>query len=65
MSWGIETSMAENVNGDVAVWDVIAQAGNVLMVCKAGETTHNMIDEEMEFYLENDITVLGVMAMVC
>lgn len=62
--WGIEIAIAENVGGDTAMWDDIARMGHVLLVCKAGETAHHMIDEEMEFYLENKIEVLGAMAII-
>ena len=33
------------------------------MIYKIGTTTHQMIDEEMNFYLENDIAVIGAVAL--
>ncbi len=61
--WGIHTVLAENIRGNVPVWDTVTDVGMVLMVYRIGRTTHRMIDEEMEFYLENEVTVLGAMAL--
>ncbi len=58
-NWGIEVSVAENVSLNTAVWDDLTETGNVLMVCRIGTTTHRMIDDVMNFYLENGIAVLG------
>ena len=58
-SWGIETLVTENAGRETAAWDTLADVGQVLMVCRIGTTTHRMVDEEMSFYQENDIAVLG------
>ena len=60
--WGIKMEAAENASLDTALWDSLAEAGNVLLVCRIGTTTHRMIDDAMEFYLENGISVLGAVA---
>ncbi len=60
--WGIELAATENASLDTASWDRLAEAGNVLMVCRIGKTTHRMIDDAMNFYLENGISVLGAVA---
>lgn len=61
-AWGIQTLIAENASGDTALWDTLAETGNVLLVCRIGTTTHRMIDDEMSFYQENGIAVIGAMA---
>ncbi len=61
--WGINTVLGENISGNISVWDKLTEAGIVLMVYKIGTTTHQMIDEEMSFYLENDIAVIGAVAL--
>lgn len=58
----INMTVVEHVYSDTAVWDKLANAGNVLIVCRIGTTTHHMIDDEMSFYLENGIHVAGAMA---
>lgn len=57
--WGIDMTVAENTGSDAAVWDVLADTGSVLLVCRIGMTTHQMIDDAMSFYLENGITAAG------
>lgn len=59
LGWGIEAVQAVNINMDVKQWEVLSENGHVLMVCRMGTTTHKAVDEEMEFYLENGIDVLG------
>ena len=61
--WGIDTILGENIGGNISMWDTLTKAGNVLMIYKIGTTTHQMIDEEMNFYLENDISVIGAVAL--
>lgn len=61
--WGIHTVPVEYAGEDIPVWDTLAETGAVLMVCRLGNTTHRMIDEAMEFYQENGITVLGAAAL--
>lgn len=61
-NWGIEMVPAENAARNTAVWDDLAGAGNVLLVCRIGTSTHQAVDEAMRFYLENDIAVAGAMA---
>ncbi len=60
--WEIDLSVAENAGADSAVWDSLAETGNVLMVCRMGWTTHRMIDDAMSFYLENGVHVTGALA---
>ncbi len=61
-SFGIHTVIAENAGRDTALWDMLTETGNVLMVCRIGTTTHRMIDDVMRFYQENGISVIGAMA---
>ena len=56
---GVVTDVVENASTDTAVWDSLAQTGNIILVCRMGITTHRMIDEEMEFYTENHVMVAG------
>ena len=62
-AWGIETVAGENVAGNVSVWDTLTEVGSVLMLYKLGTTTHQMIDEEMRFYTENQLAVIGAMTI--
>lgn len=62
-AWGIETVVGENVAGNVSVWDTLTEVGSVLMLYKLGTTTHQMIDEEMRFYTENLLNVIGAMTI--
>lgn len=57
--WGICMEAVENASMDAAVWESLTEKGNVLLVCMAGRTTHRSIDDAMNFYLENGITVMG------
>lgn len=61
--WEIDVVVAENVSGNISVWDALTDVGNVLMVCRIGHTTHRMVDAAMEFYQENGIHVLGAAAL--
>lgn len=61
--WEIDVVAAENVSGNISVWDTLADIGNVLMICRIGHTTHRMVDAAMEFYEENGIQVLGAAAL--
>lgn len=56
---GIEAVLVENAGKNTDAWDVAAEVGNVLLLCETGVTTHQLIDQEMEFYQENGVTVLG------
>lgn len=62
--WGIDMAVAENVSADTVVWDKLSERRNVLMVCRTGTTTHRMINDTMNFYLENDIMVTGAVAFL-
>ncbi len=57
--WGIVMEIAENVHTDTDLWDSLTEAGNVLLVCRMGMTTHRMIDDAMNFYSGNGIDVTG------
>lgn len=61
--WGIGAFAAERVCSDAAVWDTLTETGYVLLVCRAGVTTHRQIDEEMQFYTENGIQPAGAALM--
>lgn len=61
--WGIDIILGENVTGNVSIWDALTEVGNVLMIYKLGTTTHQMIDEEMSFYTENNLEVIGAMTI--
>lgn len=62
--WGIQMLSVENVMTDTSGWKSLLESGNVLMLCRLGETTHGMIDDSMRFYLENGITVAGAAAFL-
>ncbi len=64
-SFGIDAVAAENASTDTAQWDVLAETGTVLLVCRLGMTTHRMIDDAMRFYHENGVDVMGAMAFGC
>ena len=55
----IDMSVLENDGADTDAWMNLAEAGNVLMVCRLGTTTRRMIDDEMAFYQDNGILVAG------
>lgn len=57
--WEIAALPLDDAGRNAAVWDTAAETGTVLLVCKTGCSTHRMVEREMEFYLENGITVLG------
>ncbi len=61
--FGIHTVIAEDADRDTALWDTMAEAGNVLLVCRIGTTTHQMIDDVMRFYTENGISVSGAVVL--
>ncbi len=63
-SWKIEMQTAENIFEDIAVWDSLTKAARVFMVCRIGTTTHKMIEDVMDFYLENGITVMGAIVFL-
>lgn len=63
-NWGIDMLAAENAVTDTGVWDSLLETGSVLMVCRMGTTTHRMIDNAMQFYLENGVVVTGA-AVFC
>lgn len=60
----IEMTVAENANVDTSAWDGIAETGNILLVCREGVTTHRMIEDAMNFYLENGIAVAGAVVFL-
>lgn len=57
--WEIDAVSAEDANQNAAMWDMAAEVGTVLLVCRIGSSTHQMVDGEMAFYQENGIRVLG------
>lgn len=60
----LEMKVCENAGKNIGCWDDLAQTGNILLVCRAGKTTHRIIDEAMRFYQENDIAVIGAMVFI-
>lgn len=63
-SWNIGMTVVENASMDAAVWDNLADNGTVLMICRTGMTTHQMIEDAMIFYCENEISVMGAAAFL-
>lgn len=61
---GTVLTVAENVSGDASVWEKLEKTENVLMLCRLGNTTHQMVNDAMYFYLENGISVAGVVAFL-
>lgn len=61
---GINMSVAECASENTAVWDSLTETGNVLMVCRTGMTTHRMIDNAVNFYLENGAAVMGTVVFL-
>ncbi len=61
-NFGIHTVIAEDACRNTGLWDAMSETGNVLLVCRIGTSTHQMIDDAMRFYLENGITVTGAVA---
>ncbi len=61
-NWGIGMVLIENTGGETQAWDKLADIGNVLLVCRTGTTTYQMIDDTMACYLENHIAMLGAIA---
>ena len=61
----MDVILGENAAGNVAVWDEMTEVGVVLVVCKIDTTTHKAIDEEMSFYQENNLQVLGAAVIEC
>jgi len=61
--WELDVVFAENISGNISMWDALTDAGTVLMVCKIGHTTHRMVDDAMGFYQENGVAVLGAAAL--
>lgn len=60
---GTDTVIAEDIHADSSLWDVIADAQTAVMVEKTGIVTHSQIEKQMEFYLENEIAVLGAVIL--
>ncbi len=63
-AWGIDLKVVENATLDPAVWDQLAETGNVIPVCKIGTTTYQMVDHAMGFYQENGVAVVGAVAFL-
>lgn len=61
--WGIYAVMGKVPDSDISQWDMLEETGTVLLVCSIGETTYPMVDHAMEFYLENDIGVMGAVLL--
>ncbi len=57
--WGIHAVIGKEPDSDISQWNMLEEAGTVLLVCSIGETTYPMVNHAMEFYCENDIDVMG------
>lgn len=61
--WKIKTVLVENITGNISMWDAMTSIGKLLLVCRINKTTHRMIDEEMAFFNENHLEVLGAVTL--
>ncbi len=61
--WGIQPDVVEDLEGNISAWDQLADTGAVLLLCRLGHTSYATVDEQMGFYLENGIRVLGTVAL--
>ncbi len=61
---GIHAEIVENVNEHIDLWDNLVESEHVFMMCKIGKTTYRMIDDAMNFYLDNEIMVIGAAAFI-
>lgn len=61
--WGIQTVIGKNPGSDISQWEILEKAGTVLLACHIGVTTYSMINSAVEFYLENDINVMGAVLL--
>ena len=61
--WGIHAVMGKVPDSDISQWDMLEEAGTVLLACRIGETTYPMLNHAMDFYLENDINVMGAVLL--
>lgn len=59
---GIELIIGEKGIMDTTLWEKLAETGNVLMVCRIETTTHQNVNDAMEFYVENHIKMIGTVA---
>lgn len=51
-------------DGKMFIWDAqMQEAAAVFLACRIGETTYRMIDDEMEFFLENGVAVIGAVLL--
>lgn len=60
--WGIHLDICEHAFWDSSLWDEMLRTGTVLIMCRTGNTTHKMIDDMMQFCLENGIVPAGAAA---
>lgn len=61
--WGIHAVTGTMPDRDIFLWDMLEQAGTVLFVCEIGETTYPVVNHAMEFYVENNIDVMGAVLL--
>ncbi len=59
-NWGIDMKIVENAIADAGVLENLLQTEHILFVARTGTTTHRMMDDVMEFCLENRISVAGM-----
>lgn len=60
---GIQSQFVKNICEQPEKWEEFRQIGYVVPVYDMGHTTHHKINEEMKFYQENHIEVLGIVAV--
>lgn len=63
--WNIEVVLGENILGDISKWESLAEVGHTIVLYKIGTTTRHIIAEEHAFYIENNIDILGAIAIEC
>lgn len=61
---GIELILCESIGTNTDNWDLLSETGAVLQVFIVGLTTHQAVDDAMEFYAEHGIDVLGAVAFI-
>lgn len=57
--WGIDVTFAGNILASPDVWDTVFEIRTVFAIYKAGKTTHHQIEEDMQFYMQNGMEVIG------
>lgn len=56
---GIHALFTEKADTDPSIWETLPKDPAVLLLCGIDRTAYQRVDEVMEFYLENNVRVLG------